>query len=148
MTKKDRIVMGKTERHIGNEFTELIMPPFSTCALCRQRMNEVCLEKCAPAKDYSHFELRQINLEDMPALSPEEVNGMPPKVARIVLTVYVVKIVSALQGKEEYVRPRFANRPRGVKLPHPLPLDGLLDGAAERNSTHQAVGAEDSDTAG
>jgi hypothetical protein len=105
--------MGKTERQTGNGFTELAMPPFSSCALCRQRMNEVCLEKCAPSKDYSEFELREgINLDLAPRFPMKEfVEQMPPKVRQIVVAAYISLMVDHLQGRVSYARP-IVNRSR------------------------------------
>ena len=83
------------------------MPPFSTCAMCRQRMNEVCLEKCAPTQDYSEFELREsINLDLAPRFPMQEfVEQMPPKVRQIVVAAYISLMVDHLQGRVSYARP-------------------------------------------
>jgi hypothetical protein len=103
-------------------------------------MNDICLEECAPAKDYSHFELKKINLEDMPAFPLEDfTNGMSPRVRGIVLAVYITKIVDALQGRVEYGR--VIDRPRGVRIPDLIKVNGLLDDSAEGDPAREALRA-------
>ena len=76
-------------------------------------MVDVCVEECAPAGDYRHFELKEgVNLPDMPRFPTEEfLKQMPPKVRQVVVAIYLAKMVDHLQGIESPDMP-VAYRPR------------------------------------
>jgi hypothetical protein len=110
-------------------------------------MNDVCIEECAPAKDYRWFELKKgVNLEDMPRFPLEEfTNGMPARTRGIVVAVYLKKIVDCLQGRVEYDLPRIDDRKNGRRVLDHLPISALLDGPEAGDTSHPIIGAEDSD---
>jgi len=114
--------------------SHLTLPPFSTCSLCRNRLNDLCVEDCAPNIDYRWFEIRKgVNLEEMPHFPLDEfIKHMPPKVRQIVAAVYLSKIVDQLQGRYEYERPHF-NHTRVVGVPKNLQVQDLLSGVREED---------------
>ncbi len=62
-------------------------------------MNEKCLEVCAPARDYSWFELwKGTRLEDLPRFSLKQWDEMPSAVKSKVIAVYLAKIFDHLMG--------------------------------------------------
>ena len=109
------------------ENRKIKFPPYSTCQLCRNRMNDMCFELCTPAGDYSSFELlKGVNLEEMPRFPLEDfVNGMPAKVRGIVVAVYLSKIVDQLQGRVEHERHNI-HRPRGRRVPQNIQIQDIL----------------------
>jgi hypothetical protein len=94
-------MMKKVERKL----TELNMPPYTICRMCRNNMVDVCVEDCAPKGDCRHFDLKDgVNLQDMSRFPLEEfLNQMPPKVRQVVAAVYLAKVVDFLQGVEKPV---------------------------------------------
>ncbi len=75
------------------------MPPFITCRVCRNSMNEKCFEVCAPARDYSWFEAWPgIRLEDLPRFPIKQWAEMSTEVRSKVIALYVAKICDHLMG--------------------------------------------------
>ena len=78
---------------------KVFLPPFVTCRVCRNSMNEKCFEECAPARDYSWFEVRKCTrLEDLPRFPLKQWDEMPAKVRSKVIAVYIAKIFDHLVG--------------------------------------------------
>jgi len=114
-----------------------LLPPYSTCKMCRNSMGEMCIERCVPAKDYSWFELKEINFQDLPPFPIEEFsNGMPAKVRGLVVAAYLKKIVDFLQGVEDE-RVTYSERCR--RISNHLPVTALLTYSAEEDPARQAL---------
>src|SRR5512139_3712645 len=96
---------------MGSNSKEIALPPYTTCRLCRNSMTDVCVEDCAQAGDYRHFEIKSgVNLSEMPRFPMNEfVNQMPLKVRQIVVAIYLAKIVDHLQGVELSAAPRLVD---------------------------------------
>ena len=120
------------------ENRKIKLPPYNTCQLCRNRMNDSCMEVCTPAGDYSSFELRKgVNIEEMPRFPLEDfMNGMPAKVRGIVVAVYLSKIVDQLQGRVEHER-HDIYRPRGSGVPENIQIQDLLLGVTQGDPAHE-----------
>jgi hypothetical protein len=118
-----------------NGFVKL--PPYSTCRLCRNSMNQACMEICAPKKDYSWFDLKPgINLEDLPRFPLKEFNEeMSSSVRQKVVAVYIAKIVDNLQG----VRDERTNLydPRSRRISKTLQKQGLPFSSERFDPPHQ-----------
>lgn len=78
----------------------IVFPPFVTCRLCVNQLSDWCMEDCAPARDYRHFEMRKdVDLLAMPRFPLHEfLEDMAPKVRQIVVAIYIAKISDYLQG--------------------------------------------------
>ncbi len=84
---------------------ELQLPPYWCSQICRNAMNEACLENCAIKRDCSKFEARKdLKLEDMPRFP--DTAGMTKEEKFESVTVYLSKVVDHLQGvPDEYLYP-------------------------------------------
>lgn len=78
-----------------------IFPKYQSCIMCRNRLNQGCIEQCIMADNYKWFTpQKDINLSLMPAFPLEEfILKMPNEVRKIVLALYITKIVDHLQGR-------------------------------------------------
>jgi len=82
-----------------NQEKTFSLPPAWCGALCRNSMNEVCVEHCAIKRDCSAFEpMPNLNLSDMPRFPQTE--GMTREEKFTSVTVYLAKVVDHLQGVE------------------------------------------------
>jgi hypothetical protein len=89
-----------TERN-GNQEKSFRMPPSWCGSICRNAMNEVCVEHCAVKRDCSAFEPKpDLNLGDMPSFPLKESAGMSKEEKFTAVTVYLAKVVDHLQGTE------------------------------------------------
>ena len=81
---------------------DVILSPYTTCKLCRYSMNQICMEACAPARDYQNFELKKgIDPADMPDFPYQDfVEEMLPKVRTIVISIHLFKMRALLKGEE------------------------------------------------
>lgn len=75
------------------------MPPVWCGAICRNAMNEICVESCAAKKDCSAFAPKpNLKLADMPRFP--ETEGMTREEKFTSVTIYLAKVVDHLQGLE------------------------------------------------
>ena len=77
------------------------LPPAWCGSICRNAMNEICVEDCAIKRDCSAFEPKpDLNLSNMPPF-PLKASATMTKEERFTsVTVYLAKIVDHLQGRE------------------------------------------------
>ena len=70
----------------------LRLPPTWCASLCRNAMNEKCIEECALKRDCSGFELKPgINLIDMPRFPIDQIGSMTKEEKFISVAVYIAK---------------------------------------------------------
>lgn len=93
-------IMNASSGKVRVPVEEVVFPPFSTCCVCVNRLSDLCMEDCAPARDYRHFRLKAgIGLAVMPRFPLHEfVTDMPSKVRQVVVAIYLAKITDYLQG--------------------------------------------------
>ena len=90
-----------TERNNNQEKT-FRLPPSWCGAICRNSMNQVCVEDCAIKKDCSAFDPKpNLKLGDMPRFPLKESASMTKEEKFTVVTVYLAKVVDHLQGSED-----------------------------------------------
>jgi hypothetical protein len=78
---------------------EIILPPVWCGGICRNAMNEVCIEHCAVKRDCSAFEpLKGLSLADLPRFPKTTEMTREEKFTSV--TIYLAKIVDHLQGVE------------------------------------------------
>src|SRR5260221_14265877 len=98
-----------TERN-GNQEKTFALPPLWCGSICRNSMNEICVEDCAIKRDCSAFEEKpNLKLEDLPRFP--ETKGMTKEEKFTSVTIYLSKVVDHLQGVE--------NEPFHYRRPYP-----------------------------
>jgi hypothetical protein len=81
---------------------ELQLPNPACAAICRNAMNEVCIEECSPKRDCSFFEIRpDLSLPDMPAYP--DTSGMTWKERFVVEEAYLKKTIDFIQGRKREI---------------------------------------------
>jgi hypothetical protein len=87
----------------NNQPQGLQLPPAWCGAICRNAMNEICIERCATKRDCSAFELQpNLNLSDMPRFPLNGSANMTKEEKFTSVTVYLAKVVDHLQGNEDF----------------------------------------------
>ena len=100
------------------------VPPAWCGAICRNAMNEICIEACAVKRDCSAFEEKpNLKLVDMPRFPKTE--GMTREEKFTSVTVYLAKVVDHLKGIEDEPRPLIF--PRAL---HSVSIDKTITGIA------------------
>ena len=85
----------------SNQSQEVVhLPPAWCSSICRNAMNEVCVERCAINRDTSAFEPKpDLKLSDMPRFPKTE--GMSKEEKFTSVTVYLAKVIDHLKGIED-----------------------------------------------
>jgi hypothetical protein len=84
-----------------NQTEGVQMPPTWCSGLCRNAMNEICVESCAVRRDCSAFDPKPgLDLADMPPFPLEESGSMTKEEKFTSVTIYLSKVVDHLQGRK------------------------------------------------
>ena len=103
-----------TERN-GNQEKTFSLPPSWCSSLCRNAMNEVCVESCAIKRDCSAFEPKpNLKLEDMPRFPLNESTSMTKEEKFTSVTIYLAKVIDHLNGNEGDPQQLFFSRSSGT----------------------------------
>jgi hypothetical protein len=103
-----------------NQIQGVRLPPSWCSFLCRNAMNERCIEDCAPNRNCSGFELKPgINLIDMPRFPSEQIGQMTKEEKLTAVTVYIAKTVDHLKGIER--------QEHNLPLPQALPKEKVRE---------------------
>ena len=79
----------------------IALPPLWCSQICRNSMNEVCVENCALKRDTSAFEPTQgLKLIDMPKFPDPK--GMTREERFTAVVVYLAKVTEHLQGEADH----------------------------------------------
>jgi len=111
---------------------EIKLPPAWCSALCKNAMNEVCIEHCAIVRNCSGFELKPgINLIDMPRFPIDQIGEMTKEEKFTSVAVYVAKTVDHLKGLQDEPTTRPLRRPHhdsstSSEVPANLKVEDLL----------------------
>jgi hypothetical protein len=82
-----------------NQTEGVQLPPTWCSSLCRNAMNEICIESCALKRDCSAFEEKpNLSLRDMPRFP--ETGYMTKEEKFTSVTIYLSKVIDHLQGNE------------------------------------------------
>jgi hypothetical protein len=101
-----------------NQFEAVQLPPTWCSGICRNAMNEICIEDCAIKRDCSAFELKpNLKLEDMPRFPLKESANMTKEEKFTSVTVYLAKVIDHLQRYEE--------PPSSIIFPRALPTENI-----------------------
>ena len=115
-----------------NQAGAMRLPPTWCSGLCRNAMNEICIESCAVKRDCSGFELKPgINLIDMPRFPIYEIASMTKEEKFISVAVYVAKTVDHLKGVQDESKSSPLRRPNhdsstGSEVSSNLKVEDLL----------------------
>ena len=129
------------------------MPPTWCSAICRNAMNEVCIEDCAIKRDCSAFEPKpNLRLDEMPRFPREELSNMTKEEKFTAVTVYLSKVVDHLQGKENepiYTPARRTNfdHSRNSTLFENIKVEDLLSSIHQEGNTASEDRAKHQDSA-
>lgn len=106
---------GRFKKDLKSNMERLVLPPSRACGVCRNRMNEICIEGCAPSGDFKDFEPDlSIPLENLPNLSLEEFRELPGQMRADWVFTEHQAIRRQLNGDE--LGP-FIYRKRSVRVP-------------------------------
>ena len=116
------------------------LPPAWCGAICRNAMNEICVENCAIKRDCSGFEPKpNLDLIDMPRFPLKKSSSMSKEEKFTVVTVYLAKVVDHLKGIEdrEPINPPIRRRDiydsGSSGLSEDIKIEDLLSGLQEEN---------------
>jgi hypothetical protein len=85
-----------------NQSQQFRLPPAWCSSLCRNAMNQICVESCAIKRDCSSFDPKpNLELIDMPSFPLNKSAEMTKEEKFTVVTVYLAKVVDQLAGREE-----------------------------------------------
>lgn len=89
------------KKHMNQEIqqTEILLPQYTTCRVCRYFVSEVC-GPCQSDPNATYFQARRgITLDDLPAFPTTAFNdGMPVRMRQAVVGLYMEKLTERLQG--------------------------------------------------
>jgi hypothetical protein len=124
---------------------KLNLPPSRACGICRNRMNQSCVEECAPEGDYRYFEPDLDRpIDTLPKLTFQEYLELPGSMKGKWLFVQLTKLQEALDGTTIELGPA-VYRHRSGKIPEALKVAGVFDDSPEKVTVYQAERAPDSD---
>jgi hypothetical protein len=111
-------------------------PPYVTCQLCKYRLTDICVEDCAPARDYRHFKLKDdLVFEDYPRFPLKLfLEELSPKVRQVVAAIYLAKIMDYLQGVPDGHNPHGSRSREALKS---IEIEGLLARGDAEDSSYQ-----------
>ena len=118
------------------------MPPAWCSGICRNAMNEICIEACALKRDCSGFEPKpNIGLDDLPRFPLQESLEMTKEEKFTSVTVYLSAVVDELKGVPtneplRIRRPR-PNRERCVDVLENIEVKDLLPDPKKADTIHE-----------
>lgn len=108
--------------------------------MCRNRMNEVCLENCAPEKKYGSFEPDMTRpLEKMPTLTFNEYIELPGVMKGKWLFIQQTKLIEFMKGEDNgrIFTPRpYPHRAGSRGVPSNFEEQNLLPCGEEEDTPH------------
>ena len=116
------------------QFIPLDMPPSRVCSICKNRMNDICLNNCVPDETYKHFDPNmEMDADQYPKLSIEEYRELNGKMKGEWLFVQQTKLMEVQNGTNG----RNFNSARSRRVSKALQEQNLPDGATEQNPIRQ-----------
>jgi hypothetical protein len=115
---------------------EMKLPPPYCSALCRNAMNEKCIESCALKRDCTGFEVKPaLKLIDMPRFPIDAIQNMTREEKFTVVAVYLAKTVEHLQGESNVPtypirRPNLHNS-SSSQVSTSVPIQSVLHGITQ-----------------
>lgn len=120
------------------------LPPVWCGSICRNSMNEMCVEHCAVERDCSVFEPKpNLKLEDMPRFPLKGSENMTKEERFTSVTVYLAKVVDHLKGVDDeaiyppIIRRKDIYRAGSVGISENIEVKDLLPGVQKGNSSSE-----------
>ena len=89
-------------RKVERKSIEVQLPPTWCSGICKNSMNDVCIEECVLDRKAAWFELKPgITLEDLPKYPVNDANEMTKEEKFTSVVVYLSKVVDHLQGADD-----------------------------------------------
>lgn len=122
----------------------LHLPPSRACGICKNRMNQSCVEECAPNENYKYFEPDLDRpFDTLPKLTFQEYLELPGSMKGKWLFMQLTKLQEVLDGTTNELGPA-VYRHRSGKIPETLKVTGVFDDSPEKVTIYQAERAPDS----
>ena len=122
------------------EYEPVHLPPAWCGSICRNAMNEICVEDCAIKRDCSAFEQKpNLKLGGMPRFP--ETKNMTREEKFTSVTIYLSKVVDHLQGVDDErtnyppLRRQNLHSTGNRYLPEDFKVEDLLSGVQERDTS-------------
>ena len=88
-------------RKVERKSIEVQLPPTWCSGMCKNSMNDVCIEECVLDRKAARFELKPgMTLEDLPKYPVNDANDMTKEEKFTSVVVYLSKVVDHLQGAD------------------------------------------------
>lgn len=122
-----------------NQQQNFQLPPLWCSAICRNAMNEICVESCAIGKNMSGFDPKpNISLLDMPRFPINDTSEMTKEERFTVVAIYLAKLVDYFQGVENEYKDlnngrHNLNSPRSRTLFKDFKVEDILSSIHESN---------------
>ena len=119
----------------------LKLPPTWCASLCRNAMNEKCIEECALKRDCSGFDLKPgIDLIDVPRFPIDEIGIMTKEEKFTSVAVYLAVLTDHLKGVESdqhFIRRPRSNDSRASQVSQDQQGEVILFSSKEEVAPHQ-----------
>ena len=129
-------------KKVKTEETFQVLPQAWCSRICRNSMNDLCLEECAVRRDTSHFLPAQgLTLDNLPRFPLLETRYMTREEKFTIVTVYLAKIVDRMKGAD-YEPPAISRphpyRPRRSRISPAIQIQDLLHAATEATTVYSS----------
>ena len=116
---------------MSKELLAIPTPPSRACGVCRNRLNEVCVEDCSMTKDYRYFDPdMEFPADLIPTLTFKEYQALTGSMKGKWLFYQQSKIWEVLSGRHDF------DNTRGRRIPKNIKGKDLLSGAEKRAPSH------------
>lgn len=106
---------------------EMFLPPSRVCEICKLRMSQPCVEKCAPSKNYVYFDPNMDKpIELFPRLTMKEYRDLNGRMKGEWLFVIYTRILEELNGQNY-------DNPPSRRILTNIKVKNLLPGAEKEN---------------
>jgi len=124
----------------NNQSQQVQLPPTWCSGICRNAMNEICVEDCAIKRDCSAFEPKpNLKLSDMPRFPLEETASMTKEEKFTSVTIYLAKLVDQAQGVDNEPVPSrrpYHDRTAGSQVSANIEIQSILHGISQTDTSH------------
>jgi hypothetical protein len=121
---------------VERENTEVIFPPTWCSPICKNSMNDVCIEDCALERKAAWFDMKPgLTLEDLPRFPLNDVDEMTKEEKFMSVVVYLSKVVEHLKGVDNG-QDIYSSRSR--RILEDVEKQGVLFSATEGNPSSQS----------
>ena len=89
-------------KKVERKSIEVQMPPTWCSPICKNSMNDVCIEECAIKRDASWFEIKPgLKLQDLPPYPANDTEEMTKDEKFKSVVIYLSKVIEHLMGDDD-----------------------------------------------